>query len=153
MIENEVINRAITYIMEHIGEDIAVEDVADYCHFSKYYFNRLFRKETGESVYAFIKRVKMEQSAFRLKVERGKSVTDICNDYGYSSSNYSSAFKLHHHMSPADFRKSIAKRSLEKNPNWEMYSDKMTAALMSYVECDSHISIETILFLRNSLYI
>ena len=143
MIENEVINRAITYIMEHIGEDITVEDVADYCHFSKYYFNRLFRKETGESVYAFIKRVKMEQSAFRLKVERGKSVTDICNDYGYSSSNYSSAFKLHHHMSPADFRKSIAKRSLEKNPNWEMYSDKMTAALMSYEECDSHISIET----------
>ena len=53
MIKSEVINKAITYIMEHITDKIAVEDVAEHCHFSKFYFNRLFREETGESVYAF----------------------------------------------------------------------------------------------------
>lgn len=144
MIKNEVINEAISYIMEHITEEISVEDVAEHCHFSKFYFNRLFREETGESVYAFIKRLKMEQSAFRLKVERQKSVTDICNDYGYTSSNYSSAFKQHHNMSPADFRKSIAEKSISSNPNWEIYNDMVAERVMSYEECDKHISIEVL---------
>ena len=72
MIKNEVINEAISYIMEHITDEITVEDVAEHCHFSKFHFSRVFKEETGESVYAFIKRIKMEQSAFRLKVERQK---------------------------------------------------------------------------------
>lgn len=142
MIENEVINEAISYIMEHITDEITVEDVAEHCHFSKFHFSRMFKEETGESVYAFIKRIKMEQSAFRLKVERNKSVTDICSDYGYTSSNYSSAFRQHHSMSPADFRKSIAKKSIAENPNWEMYNDLVTDSMMSFEECDRNISIE-----------
>ena len=87
MIENEVVNKAVNYIMEHIGENIPIEDIANDCHYSKFYLNRMFREATGESIHAFIKRVKMEQSAFRLKVEKNKSITDIATDYGYSSSN------------------------------------------------------------------
>ena len=68
MITNEVINHAIDYILQHLGEELSVDDVAAECHFSKYYFNRMFKEETGESVYAFIKRLKLEQSAFRLKI-------------------------------------------------------------------------------------
>ncbi|MEE1257277.1 MAG: AraC family transcriptional regulator [Lachnospiraceae bacterium] len=144
MIKNEVINEAISYIMEHITDEITVEDVAEHCHFSKFHFSRVFKEETGESVYAFIKRIKMEQSAFRLKVERQKSVTDICNDYGYTSSNYSSAFRQHHSMSPADFRKSIAEKSMATNPNWEIYSDMVADRVMSFEECNKNISIETL---------
>ena len=130
--------------MEHITDEITVEDVAEHCHFSKFHFSRMFKEETGESVYAFIKRIKMEQSAFRLKVERQKSVTDICNDYGYTSSNYSSAFRQHHGMSPADFRKSIAEKSIATNPNWEIYSDMVADRVMSFEECNKNISIETL---------
>ncbi|WP_456008999.1 AraC family transcriptional regulator, partial [Clostridium butyricum] len=74
---NEVVNQAITYIMKHIDESITIEDVAEHCHFSKYYFSRIFKNETGESIYGFIKRLKLEQSAFRLKVERERTITDI----------------------------------------------------------------------------
>ncbi|HOO78751.1 MAG TPA: AraC family transcriptional regulator [Lachnospiraceae bacterium] len=56
----EIVNQAISYIMEHIEEEIALEDVAEYCHFSKFYFSRIFKDKTGESVYAFIKRMKLE---------------------------------------------------------------------------------------------
>lgn len=144
MIENEVVNKAVNYIMEHIGENIPIEDIANDCHYSKFYLNRMFREETGESIHAFIKRVRMEQSAFRLKVEKNKSITDIATDYGYSSSNYSSAFRQHHNMSPVDFRKSILEKSLSENPNWEKYNDLIEKAIMSYEECDKHISIEEI---------
>ena len=69
MITNEYINRAIDYILNHIDEEITVEDISNYCCFSRYYFSRIFKMETGESIYEFIKRVRMERSAFRLKVE------------------------------------------------------------------------------------
>ncbi len=96
MIKNELVKQSIDYIVQHLDEEISIEDVADYCHFSKYYFSRVFKAETGESIYAFIKRLKMDQSAVSLKVEKDKSITEIGFDYGYSPSNYSTAFKLHH---------------------------------------------------------
>lgn len=41
MIINETVNHAIDYILQHINEDVSVDDVAAHCHFSKYYFRRL----------------------------------------------------------------------------------------------------------------
>jgi AraC family transcriptional regulator len=107
MIKKELINQSIDYIIEHFGEIISVKDVADHFHFSEYYFSRSFKEVTGESVYGFIKRLKMDQSAVDIKLVKDKPITDIGLDYGYSSSNYSSAFKKHHHISPVEFRKSI----------------------------------------------
>lgn len=48
MITSEAVNRAIDYILEHIEEDLSLERVAACCHFSKYYFSRLFKAQTGE---------------------------------------------------------------------------------------------------------
>jgi AraC family transcriptional regulator len=104
MITSEIVKKGIDYIIQHLDEKLTIEDVANHCHFSKYHFSRLFKAETGESLYAFIKRLRMEQSAIRIKLEKDKCITDIGVDYGYSSSNYSSAFKKHHNVSPAEFR-------------------------------------------------
>jgi len=105
MIKSEAINRSISYIMDHLDEDISIDDVAACCHFSKYHFCRMFKEATGESVYTFIKRMKMNQSALRLQIEKGKSITDIGLDYGYSSTNYSAVFKKQHEVAPAQYRK------------------------------------------------
>jgi len=105
MITNELVVQSIDYIMRHLDEEISIEDVAKECHFSKYYFSRVFKAETGESIYSFIKRLKMEQSALRLKIEKDKTITGVGFDYGYSPSNYSSAFKKYHNISPVEFRK------------------------------------------------
>lgn len=107
MITNEAVNRAIDYILEHIQDGLSVGDVAAHCHFSKYYFNRMFRQETGESVYAFIKRMKVEQSAFRMKVEPDRTVTDIGCEFGYSPSNYSWMFRQRYQTSPVNFRRTV----------------------------------------------
>jgi AraC family transcriptional regulator len=92
---------------------------------------------TGEGIYEYIKRVKMEQSAFRLKVEKGRSITDIGSEYGYSASNYSSVFKQHHHVSPIEFRRSVIDRSLIH----PIYNYAGTQ-LETYEDCDAKISIE-----------
>lgn len=106
MIKKELINQSIDYIIGHFDEDISVGDVADHFHFSKYYFCRAFKEVTGESIYAFMKRLKMDQSAVDIKLEKNKTITDIGLDYGYSASNYSSAFRKHHNVSPVEFRES-----------------------------------------------
>lgn len=106
-IKSPVINKSIDYILNHIDDDISVDDVAHYCNFSKYHFSRMFKAETGMSIYSFIKSLKIDQSAVSLKVEKEKTITDIGADFGYSSSNYSSAFSKEFNISPAHFRKSL----------------------------------------------
>ena len=137
MITNEAVSNAIEYIINNSSKEISVEDVAKNCNFSKYYFSRMFKIVTGENIYAFIKRVKMEQSAFRLKVEKNRSITDIASEYGYSSSNYSSAFKQHHDISPIEFRRSIIDNSIV-NPIFGQVNTYME----NFDECNEKISIE-----------
>ena len=74
-IRREVINEAISYIFDHIDEDITVDDVARHCAYSKYHLTRMFKEDTDEALYQFIKRIKLERSAWRLKVEKGISIT------------------------------------------------------------------------------
>ena len=139
MITSEVVNQAIDYILHHIGEEISIEDVADYCHFSKFYFSRVFKMATGESIYAFIKRAKIEQSAFRLKVDKDKTITDIGYDYGYSPSNYSSVFRQQKNVSPIKFRKDIVEKSFQH----PFYHEEINH-MESLEECKKKISIETV---------
>ena len=75
---------------------------------------RMFKEDTDEALYQFIRRVRLERSAWRLKVEKDKSITEIGVDYGYSSSNFATAFKKHLNVTPADFRK-ISERIVEQS--------------------------------------
>jgi len=106
-------NQAVGYILEHVGENPTVDQVADYCHFSKFYFSRRFKAETGESPYAFIRRARLEESAFRLKTEPERTVTDIGWDCGYSSANYSTVFRQRFGAGPVDFRRNARQASFQ----------------------------------------
>lgn len=139
MITSEAVNRAIDYILQHTEDSLNLEEVAEYCHFSKYYFSRLFKAQTGESVYGFIKRVRLEQSAFRLKTERERSITEISADYGYSSSNYSSAFRQHYQVSPVSFRRNSFQTSMAHpffhHENWRVEN---------FGACDKKITVKQV---------
>jgi AraC family transcriptional regulator len=79
----------------------------------------------------------MEQSAFRLKVEKDKSITDIGYDYGYSPSNYSSVFKKQNNISPSEFRKS---KYAECVPN-PFYQNKL-AKFQSFEEYNQRVIVQ-----------
>lgn len=134
-IDSSVINDAITFIFEHIDDDISVDDVARHCAYSKYHLTRLFKENMDEALYQFIKRIRLERSAWRLKVEKEKSVTEIGENYGYSSSNFSTAFKKHMAMSPVDFRK-ISEQLVEESS----FSNGMS--LEELEDAGGHITIE-----------
>lgn len=138
-----MINQSIDYILEHLNENITVKNVAGHFHFSEFYFSRVFKAETGESVYAFMKRLKMDQSAIDMKLKDSKSITDIGLDYGYSASNYSSAFKKHHSVSPVEFRKSVNKERV-LNP----FNPEKIAFFETYEDYAARIKIEEIADVR-----
>lgn len=100
------INRAIDYIHENIDKSLTVEEISDYCCFSKYYFNRVFKSVVNESIYSFIKRLKLEAAAFKLRTNEQRSITDIALEAGYSSSNFATAFKDYFGISASDYRRS-----------------------------------------------
>ncbi|MCH1984023.1 AraC family transcriptional regulator [Ruminococcus sp. OA3] len=112
MDRKKLVDQSIDYIMQHLDEGLSLDTISAQFYVSKYYFSRMFKEETGESVYAFIKRCKVDQSAIDMKLNPRKAITDIGLDYGYSSSNYSSVFRKHHDISPAMFKRSIPTHSM-----------------------------------------
>ena len=73
-IESSIINKAIDYIFDNIDKDITVDDVASHCGYSKYHLMHMFKEQTDEALYQFIKRIRIERSAWLLKVEKDKSI-------------------------------------------------------------------------------
>ena len=112
MDRKKIINQSIDYIIQHLDEDLSLDTIAAHFFLSKYHFSRIFKEETGESVYAFIKRCKVDQSAVDMKLNPKKAITDIGLDYGYSSSNYSTVFRKRHHTSPTIFKQSTSVHSM-----------------------------------------
>lgn len=135
-IYNKYVIKGIDYIFLNLKNEIKVEDVAQHCNLSKFYFNRLFKAETGDSIYAFVKKLKMEKSAIRLGTDRHQTITDIGIDYGYSASNYSSAFTKYYNISPLKLRKLKKENNFDlKDPydgidiiyhNFQYYNDRIT---------------------------
>ena len=107
MDRKKLVDQSIDYIMQHLNDELSLDTVAAHFFISKYHFSRIFKEATGESIYAFIKRCKVDQSAVDIKLQPTRSLTDIGLDYGYSASNYSTVFKKHRQISPARFRQSL----------------------------------------------
>ncbi|WP_413537343.1 AraC family transcriptional regulator [Enterococcus malodoratus] len=139
MDKSVLINDSIDYILSHLEEPITIADVADHLSYSKYYFCRMFKDVTGESVYSFIKRVKLEQSAIDLKIKREKQISQIGLDYGYSASNYSSVFREMYDQSPIKFRESVQANTIQ-NP----FDSQKQEHLSSYEEYQEKIQIREV---------
>lgn len=69
------------YVDSHIGEQITVEQLADYVHMSKFYFLRKFKELTGVTVHGFINHKKMIRAAELLW--EGKNINTICQETGF----------------------------------------------------------------------
>ena len=103
-----IINQSIDFIIDHLYEKLTIDMIADHCRFSRYYFNRLFKSVTGENLYGFIKRIRIETAAFKLIKFPHQDITSIAGEIGYSSSNFTVLFKEHFGVPPSLFRKAPA---------------------------------------------
>jgi AraC family transcriptional regulator len=109
----EVALQAISYIYDHLDEELGLETLAGRASYSPDHFNRIFRFETSESVHAFIMRTRLERAASRIVKSPNLSLSEIAAEAGYSASNFSVAFKGRFGRSPSEFRKDPVLNSFE----------------------------------------
>ncbi len=98
------VNRAIDHITRHMSEPLNLEDVARVASFSPYHFHRIFRGLVGETLNAFIKRVRLERAIYLLSHRNGTSMTEVAHACGFSSSSdFSRSFRNQYGQSAREF--------------------------------------------------
>lgn len=98
----ERLNAAIDWISQHLDRQIQLRDVAHAANFSNFHFHRVFRAHTGETLTAYVTRVRLERALHLMKTVRNKPLTDIAIESGFATaSNFSRVFKARFGVSPA----------------------------------------------------
>lgn len=89
------------------------DDLAHHCGYSRYHLSRLFGELCGESLTGFLRRIKLERAAFRLK--SGCTVMEAAISAGFESpESFTRSFSKHFGSSPGQFAR------MEKN--WKIAS-------------------------------
>lgn len=102
--KDTVMNDALTYLNRNYSSKVSLLDVAKHCHCSVRTFSRLFAKETGTTVGAYIERLRMKK-AVMLLTETALPIVEIAFLCGYSDANYfSSRFSGYYGESPTKAR-------------------------------------------------
>ena len=99
------INRVVDYIQANLDADLSVKQLSGKACFSEFHFSRIFKATMKESVYQFIRRLRLEKSAGLLLTNTGKSITEIAFICGFaSSSSFAKSFKSHFKMTATEWR-------------------------------------------------
>ncbi len=96
----------VRYVRDHLDDDLNAEELSHVAHFSKYHFQRIFQGMIGETVQAFVRRIRLERAAVDLR--RGESsVVQIARRAGYTTQEaFTRAFREHFGLPPAVYRES-----------------------------------------------
>jgi ligand-binding sensor protein/AraC-like DNA-binding protein len=101
-----------TFIENHYNEKIYIKDIANHLYISKYYFEHLFKKQTGLT---FIEYLNYYRVLMAKKEISTKNITRVCYDVGFSSlSQFYKIFKRYTNTSPNKYKQNL--KNLINNP-------------------------------------
>src|SRR5437870_4585336 len=81
------VNRAVAYVQGNLSASLQLEDVARVAAFSSFHFHRIFKVMIGETLSAFVKRVRLERALYLLSHRDGATLTEIALACGFASSS------------------------------------------------------------------
>ena len=103
----EALQKAITYMEEHLLEEINYEDVAKQVHTSSYEFHRAFSFVTGLTANAYIRNRRLSLAGKEI-VETDAKITDLAMKYGYDTpESFTKAFTRFHGIAPKKARTEV----------------------------------------------
>ncbi len=101
----EKISHLKSFIVEHMAEDLSLEELAGKVNLSPNYVSTLFGSISGESFTEYLNRIRLEQAAFILVTERKLAVAEIATAVGYRNSQYfCTKFKAKFGITPLQYR-------------------------------------------------
>jgi AraC family transcriptional regulator len=102
---DERLRRVLSYIHDHLEEDIDVARLAEVACLSPYHWHRIYRAIRGETLAATVKRLRLHHAAGRL-ANTDMGLEEIAARAGYGSVHaFTRAFGAAFGMPPAAFRK------------------------------------------------
>lgn len=126
------INKVQDYIEDHLGEELCVQRLAGVAAFSEYHFQRVFRQITGESLYGFIKRLRLEKAIFLLRSNKRLTIQDIAMSVGFSNqASFAKAIKERYGVSASMIRRT---------------DDMMMKQFSPEISTNGKVSIESMLY-------
>lgn len=100
------IQKAIDYIKQHYGEDLAREDVAAKVYMSGAHFSRCFKIVTGSTYKDYLTELRMQKAIELLKTNT--KISDIAQKVGYTNSNrFNVNFRSYTSYSPSEYRSKV----------------------------------------------
>ncbi|MCA9594659.1 MAG: helix-turn-helix transcriptional regulator [Myxococcales bacterium] len=96
------IAQAVALLETHFADALGVDDLARAAGISRFHFSRLFREETGESPYQYLRRLRIERARELLAL--GYTVTDAALSVGFKDlSRFARAFREQTGVAPSAF--------------------------------------------------
>lgn len=94
----------LDHIHAHLDRDLDPLDLARHAGFSPHHFHRVFRGMLGESVMGYVRRLRLERAALRLK-HADAPVSAVALEAGYGSHEaFTRAFRDRFGVAPSEFR-------------------------------------------------
>lgn len=95
------VDAAVDHVVQHPDLPLSLEEVAAVAGFSPFHFHRVFAATTGETLHAFVTRVRLERALHLMAHRRTASLTEVALACGFSSSShFSRTFRAHYGVSP-----------------------------------------------------
>lgn len=99
-----LVQRACEYIKKQYHQDIGLSEIARYLQFSESYTSRIFNREMGMNIPAYIKQIRIERAEYLL-LHTSKKIYEIAEETGYlSTTAFHIAFKKQTGVTPMDYR-------------------------------------------------
>jgi AraC family transcriptional regulator len=128
------VQSAVNYIQRHLDEKFEVDALAAVGSYSRFHFQRLFRAVTGETLYDFIRRVRLESAATWLLTYRELMVVDVAFESGFSShESFARAFHRYFGRSATQWREEAFWRHDGERWQWRKSRDPGAADAQSRV--------------------
>lgn len=102
---DSLVKKICQYVINHVEEDVKLDNIANEVHISCSYISKLFKQKTGSNFSDYVTKVKMEHAKYLLRTGEYKNY-EISEKLGYSSPDYfCHLFKDHTGYTPVEFRK------------------------------------------------
>jgi len=99
------VNRVVDHVHAHLAEELSLEALARVAAFSPFHFHRVFKATTGETLFGFVQRLRIERAASALWLHPDRSVLAVALDHGFSSAaTFARAFRANFGMSATEWR-------------------------------------------------
>lgn len=98
------LQQAISYINEHLTENLSLKDISNVVGMSPFYFTNLFKQSTGMTAYQYVVYHRIER-AKQLLHKQGLSIAEVSEQVGFKSqSHFANVFRKYTHKTPKMYR-------------------------------------------------